>query len=95
MKNSGVHCTVKADTAASLAGTPGEQRATKPTAEKMVIEAGILYKADGTPVLTTQADKPYRTAYRALFRSMGAWPPDGEYEFIRAGRILRPAKEGR
>ena len=49
--------------------------------EMLTVEDGILYKADDTPVLTTDADAKYRKAYRKLFGILGYWPPDGVYEF--------------
>lgn len=49
--------------------------------EILTIEQGMLFKPDGTPVDTTEADKAYRDAYRALFVRLGHWPPDGRYEF--------------
>ena len=49
--------------------------------ETLTVEDGVLYKADGIPVLTTDADAKYRKAYRKLFTVLGYWPPDGVYSF--------------
>ena len=49
--------------------------------EMLTVEDGVLYKADGTPVLTTDADAKYRKAYRKLFIVLEHWPLDGVYSF--------------
>jgi hypothetical protein len=70
----------------------------KAEVEILTIEAGILYKENGDPVMPdAEEDKPYRRAYKALFRRMGQWPPDGEYEFVDGKMTLtvwRPKKIG-
>lgn len=57
--------------------------------ETLFIENGILYKENGEPVMPhTDEDKPYRQAYKALFRRMRKWPPDGEYTFTDGEMVL-------
>jgi len=49
--------------------------------ETLTVEDAVLYKEDGTPVLTTDADAKYRKAYQKLFIVLEHWPPDGVYSF--------------
>jgi len=75
----------------------GSEESMTPTTtdiEILTIEDGMLFKANGELVMPeTEADKQYRTAYRAYFGYLGAWPPDGEYEFHAKGRYMRPRRE--
>lgn len=55
--------------------------------EILTVDDKMLYKEDGTPVLTTDEDAKYRKAYRALACVLDALPPDGIYSFD--GRRMR------
>ena len=49
--------------------------------ETLEVMDKTLYKEDGTPVLLSDEDEPYRKAYRALAVQMDLIPPDGKYGF--------------
>ena len=64
-------------------------------AETLFIAGGILYKESGEPVMpSAEEDKPYRRAYKALFKRMGKWPPDGEYELTDGRMTLTKWRPG-